>query len=62
MNLTRFSILIFLCLILTALSTLAALTTGDQAPDFTLQTTTDETISLSDYRGQVVILHFWKSN
>jgi peroxiredoxin len=32
---------------------------GYLAPDFTLVTTTGETVSLSDYRGQVVVLNFW---
>ncbi len=40
----------------------AALKAGVEAPDFTLKTTTDEEVTLSDFRGQVVILHFWKSN
>ncbi len=39
-----------------------ALKEGVEAPDFTLKTTTDEEITLSDFRGRIVILHFWKSN
>lgn len=30
-------------------------------PDFALLTSTNETIRLSDYRGQVVVLNFWAS-
>ena len=32
---------------------------GDQAPDFTLTTTGNNDIKLSDYRGKKVILNFW---
>ncbi len=32
---------------------------GQQAPDFVLQNVSDETIALSDYEGQPVILNFW---
>lgn len=32
---------------------------GDAAPSFTLQTTKQETFALSDYRGKVVLVHFW---
>ncbi len=32
---------------------------GNLAPDFTLQTDGGETVSLSDLRGQVVLLNFW---
>jgi peroxiredoxin len=34
---------------------------GDQAPDFTLQTLDGKTVSLSDYRGQPVVINFWAS-
>ena len=40
----------------------AALPPGTSAPDFTLSTTKDSTLSLTQFRGQVVILAFWKSN
>ena len=33
--------------------------TGDKAPDFTTKTDSGETVSLSDYRGQRVILYFY---
>jgi len=32
---------------------------GRAAPDFTLQTTAGESITLSDLRGKVVVLNFW---
>jgi thioredoxin-dependent peroxiredoxin len=32
---------------------------GDQAPDFTSETDTGATISLSDYRGKRVVLYFY---
>ncbi len=32
---------------------------GEPAPDFTLETPSGELVSLSDYRGQVVVLNFW---
>jgi peroxiredoxin len=35
------------------------LRSGDEAPDFTLQTLDGQTVSLSDYRGKGVILNFW---
>ncbi len=40
----------------------AALPIGTSAPDFTLPTTKDSTLSLTQFRGQVVIMAFWKSN
>lgn len=35
------------------------LSPGDAAPDFTLPTDTGETISLTDLRGQKVIVYFY---
>lgn len=37
----------------------AAPTQGAIAPDFTLETLDGKTVSLSDYRGQPVVLNFW---
>ncbi len=37
------------------------LATGDPAPDFTLPTDTDETVTLSDLRGRKVIVYFYPS-
>ena len=34
---------------------------GHPAPDFTLQTLDGESVSLSDFRGQPVIVNFWAS-
>jgi len=55
-------ILLLVCLQMVSGLTFAAINVGEKAPDFTLQTINNETISLSDYLGQVVVLHFWKSN
>ena len=33
--------------------------TGNSAPDFTLQTVDGESITLSDFRGKMVMLNFW---
>jgi peroxiredoxin Q/BCP len=32
---------------------------GKKAPDFTVQNDEDETVSLSDYKGQNVVLYFY---
>ncbi|PAJ73198.1 alkyl hydroperoxide reductase [Pseudoalteromonas sp. NBT06-2] len=34
-------------------------TSAEQAPEFTLKTELGETVSLSDYKGKPLILHFW---
>ncbi len=34
---------------------------GQIAPDFTLKTLAGETVSLSDFRGKVVLVNFWAS-
>jgi peroxiredoxin len=50
-------------LALVLISSLAACTKpkeSNYAPDFTLQTINDETVSLSDFRGRPVMLTFWK--
>ena len=40
----------------------AGLPVGKVAPDFTLPSTTGEKLTLSQFKGQVVILAFWKSD
>ena len=40
----------------------SALQLGTTAPDFTLHTTPDQTVSLADFRGQPVILAFYPSD
>jgi cytochrome c biogenesis protein CcmG/thiol:disulfide interchange protein DsbE len=34
-------------------------TTNNPAPDFTLTSTSDKTIKLSDYKGKIIIVDFW---
>jgi len=41
---------------------MAALTAGTSAPDFTLHTTPDQTVSLSEFRGNPVILVFYPAD
>lgn len=40
-------------------STFTAAQVGAEAPDFTLPTPAGDSITLSQYRGQVVLLNFW---
>ena len=39
-----------------------ALPTGLRAPDFSLHSTPDQTVSVSDFRGQPVILAFYPAD
>src|SRR5690349_24064612 len=39
-----------------------ALTAGTEAPEFCLKTTPDQSVSLSDFRGQPVILAFYPAD
>ena len=52
-------------LALVLISSLVACTKSEEgtyAPDFTLQTINGETVSLSDFRGKLIMLMFWKIN
>src|SRR5436309_7974928 len=40
----------------------SALAAGTPAPDFTLHSTPDETVSLHDFRGQPVVLAFYTAD
>jgi peroxiredoxin len=40
----------------------SALKAGTQAPDFSLRSTLDQAVSLSDFRGQPVILAFYPAD
>ena len=72
MKYTRFLMLLFICISTMAMSSSAGLKPGAPAPDFTLNTAEARVlrsaagsgggVTLSDFTGQVVILHFWKSN
>lgn len=37
----------------------ASVVVGEQAPEFTLMNMEGESVSLTDYRGQVVVINFW---
>lgn len=42
-----------------ALAPASAQAAGEQAPDFTLRDINNQEVSLSDYRGKVVLVSFW---
>jgi peroxiredoxin len=44
------------------MNTLSPLTEGESAPEFTLKTTPDQTLSLSDFRGNPVVLIFYPAD
>ena len=55
--------LLTVLLILSAVTSFAAIDVGMTAPDFTLSDIrTGEKVTLSDFRGQVVVLQMWKNN
>ena len=55
--------LLTLLLLLTSVSAFAAIDVGVTAPDFTLpDIQTGENVTLSDFRGQVVVMQMWKNN
>jgi hypothetical protein len=57
------NILICLLLVLLASGVFADVEIGKEAPDFTLpDIRTGEDVTLSDFRGQVVVLQMWKNN
>ena len=61
----KWHLILILGLALVLISSLAACTKPKEtpyAPDFTLQTISGETVSLSDFRGKPVMLTFWKIN
>ena len=50
-------------LLCAAANAFAALNLGNPAPDFTLKDIrSGENVTLSGFKGQVVILQFWKNN
>ena len=51
-------IVVLVSLVITSCSTAEVPQVGDQAPDFTLESIDGESISLSDFRGQPVLLVF----
>ncbi|MFC1555794.1 redoxin domain-containing protein [candidate division KSB1 bacterium] len=58
----RFFILIVLLIGVLSVNAFGQLKPGEKAPDFKLNSILEEELSLYDFSGKVVILHFWKAN
>lgn len=57
----KFSKVVIALLCIVSTSAFARLNDGDPAPDFTLpDVSTGQEVCLSDFKGQVVVLQFWK--
>jgi cytochrome c biogenesis protein CcmG, thiol:disulfide interchange protein DsbE len=50
---------IFIAVLLAGCTCVAQLKIGDAAPAFTIKTINGKSVSLSDFRGDVVLLNFW---
>jgi len=57
-----FSVLILCIMLMPAAAITQGLSEGTKTPDFTLKDLQGGEISLSDFHGKVLILHFWKAN
>lgn len=55
----KFVILFFVICFMMLANRTFALEKGDKAPDFTLKDLEGRSVSLSDFRGQTVVLNFW---
>lgn len=57
----RFTILVLLCILLSAADAAAQPRQGQQARDIALPSVTGDTVRLSSLKGKVVLLDFWAS-
>lgn len=58
----RFALVVLLILLLSAQQAKSYVGVGDTAPGFTLVSVNGDTVSLSDYAGQPVLLNFFHYN
>jgi len=58
---TCFAAMIFSCLLTTSITAESSVGTeiGDKAPDFEAETLDGETVKLSDFEGERIMLNFW---